>query len=110
MNTKLKKSLNIAAAAIFIFGLGINIQMSLDDPFENVNAIVLAEDTTGSGGGACLDSFHFDAYSQRSISGAETCRLADGSSCGNQEICETSTKESSSCTEHTCKATTGTAN
>lgn len=49
MNTKLKKSLNIAAAAVFMVGLAINVQMSLDDPFSNVNAVALAQQT-GSGG------------------------------------------------------------
>lgn len=55
MNAKLKKSLNIAAAVIFLVSLAINIQMSLDDPFGNVSAVAMAQETdtgdTGDDGG-----------------------------------------------------------
>lgn len=51
MNTKLKKSLNIAAGAIFVVGLAINVQMTLDDPFGNVSAVAWAQQTgTGDSG------------------------------------------------------------
>lgn len=45
MKTKLKKIMYTAAAALFIGGVGVNIYMTLDDPFENVSSLVLAEKT-----------------------------------------------------------------
>lgn len=56
MNAKLRKTMNIAAAAIFVIGLAINVQMSLDDPFGIVNEVVLAQNTTTAGGDyVCTD-------------------------------------------------------
>lgn len=53
MKTKLRKIMYTAAAALFIGGLAINVYMTLDDPFENVSSLVLAQktDTNGSGNG-----------------------------------------------------------
>ena len=53
MKTKLRKISYIAAAAIFVVGLGINISMSLNDPFENVSSMVLAQNSSSGDSESC---------------------------------------------------------
>ena len=53
MNSKIKKGLRLAAAAIFVFALALNIKLTLDDPFLFVSDIAIASSTGGSGQGGC---------------------------------------------------------
>lgn len=48
MNTKLKKTLKITAAGIFVIALAINVSVTLSDPFSTVSNVVLAQTTGGS--------------------------------------------------------------
>ena len=43
MNSKTKKGLRLAAAAIFAFALALNIKITLDDPFLSISDIAIAQ-------------------------------------------------------------------
>ena len=51
MNLKIKKGLRLAAAAIFVFALALNIKITLDDPFLMMSDEAVASTTYSSGGG-----------------------------------------------------------
>lgn len=53
MKTKLRKIIYTAAASLFIGGLAINIYMTLDDPFENVSSLVLAQNSSSGDSKSC---------------------------------------------------------
>ncbi|MBU2903429.1 hypothetical protein KO529_01425 [Arenibacter algicola] len=46
MKSNFRKIINLAAILIFLAAIGINIKVTLDDPFEMVNEKALAQETT----------------------------------------------------------------
>ena len=48
MNSKTKKGLRLAAAAIFVFALALNIKITLDDPFLLLSDEAIAVTTSNS--------------------------------------------------------------
>ena len=54
MDPKIKKGLRLAAAAIFVFALALNIKITLDDPFMMMSDKAVASTTynSSSGGGS----------------------------------------------------------
>ncbi|MCH7400779.1 hypothetical protein ACFOUP_12435 [Belliella kenyensis] len=108
---KTSKWLRWVATGAFCLMLVLNIMVSLE--FEKGKLLpsitltelgnsAMAQSENGGGGDACLDSYHNQSNSTRSESNRSKCYNADGESCGNQEICEYSANQGSSCTDHVC--------
>ena len=74
MNSKIKKGLRLAAAAIFVFALAFNIKLTLDDPFVMLSDEAIASTASNS------DSSGVD-YSIGYIDDPKPCTITETRHC-----------------------------
>ncbi|WP_209333005.1 hypothetical protein, partial [Lunatimonas salinarum] len=92
-----------AFGVMLVFNIMISLEFEKDKTLPSLTLIELGNKAYAQGeGGACLNSYHNQSYSKRSIIGGGLCMNANGESCGNQELCEYSGNPTDSCTDHVC--------